>query len=149
MGSSSSSVAFLAPSSSHSSNEGIITANVVSKQGDYTQQQDWGEDGTKKATEEQLDITATTMAAGGRQKIVVLSNTLFALLGNGAMNNQHTACLTNQVHSSTLTYVMLPSQSWTDAITMPHHVEWVRVRDPGSKEGEASHYFARYYPYPM
>ena len=130
----------------HSSNEGIITANVVSKQGDYIQQQDWGEDGTKKATEEQLDITATTMAAGGGQKIVVLSNILFALLGNGAMYNQHTACLTNQVHYSTVTNVMLPSQSWTDAITMPHHVEWVRVRDPGPKEGGACHYAARHYP---
>ena len=131
----------------HSSNEGIITANVVSKQGDYTQQQDWGEDGAKKATEEELDITATTMAAGGGQKIVVLPNILFAPLGYGAMYNQHTACLTNQVSFSTLTNVMLPSQSWTDAITMPHHVEWVRVRDPGPKEGEACHYSARYYPY--
>ena len=42
---------------------------------------------------------------------------------------------------------MLPSQSWTDAITMPHHVEWVRVRDPGPKEGEACHYSTFYYPY--
>ena len=125
---------------------GIITANVVSKQGDYTQQQDWGEDGAKKANKEELDITATTMAAGGGQKIVVLSNILFALLGYGAMYNQHTACLTNQVHSSTLTNVMLPSQSWTDAITMPHHVEWVRVCDPGPKEGGACHYAARNYP---
>ena len=124
----------------HSSNEGIITANVVSKQGDYTQQQDWGEDGAKKATEEELDITATTMAAGGGQKIVVLPNILFALLGYGAMYNQHTACLTNQVHFSTLTNVMLPSQSSTDAITMPHHVKWVCVRDPGPNEGGARHY---------
>ena len=62
------------------------------------------------------------------------------------MYNQHTAYLTNQVHFSTLNNVMLPSQSWTDAITMPHHVEWVRVRDPGPKEGGACHYVARHYP---
>ena len=63
------------------------------------------------------------------------------------MYNQHTACFTNQVSFSTLTDVMLPSQSWTDAITMPHNEKWVRVRDPGPKEGGARHYAARHYPY--
>ena len=42
---------------------------------------------------------------------------------------------------------MLPSQSWTDAITMPHNVERGRVRDPGPKEGRARHYAARRYPH--
>ena len=42
---------------------------------------------------------------------------------------------------------MLPSQSWTDAITMPHNEKWVRLRDPGPKEGGARHYAARHYPY--
>jgi len=42
---------------------------------------------------------------------------------------------------------MLPSQSWMDAITMPHHVKWVRLRDHGSNEGGARHYAVRHYPY--
>ena len=67
--------------------------------------------------------------------------------GESALYNQHTACSNNQVSFSTLTDVMLPSQSWTDAITMPHNEKWVRVRDPGPKEGGARHYAARHYPY--
>ena len=67
--------------------------------------------------------------------------------GESAMYNQHTACSTNQVSFSTLTDVMLPSQSWTDAITMPHNGKWGRVRDPGPKEGGARHDAARHYPY--
>ena len=63
------------------------------------------------------------------------------------MYNQHTACSTNQVSFSTLTDVMLPSQSWTDAITMPHNGEWGCVRDPGPKEGGARNDAARHYPY--
>ena len=42
---------------------------------------------------------------------------------------------------------MLPSQSWTDAITMPHNGKWGHVRDPGPKEGGARHDDARHYPY--
>ena len=67
--------------------------------------------------------------------------------GESAMYNQHTACSTNQVSFSTLTDVMLPSQSWTDAITMPHNGKWGHVRDPGPKEGGARHDDARHYPY--
>ena len=67
--------------------------------------------------------------------------------GESVMYNQHTACSNNQVSFSTLTDVMLPSQSWTDAITMPHNVERGRVRDPGPKEGGARHYAARRYPH--
>merc|ERR1712030_306779 len=66
--------------------------------------------------------------------------------GKFALYNQHTACSNNQVSFSTLTDVMLPSQSWTDAITMPHNGKWGRVRDPGPKEGGARHDDARHYP---
>ena len=51
--------------------------------------------------------------------------------GESALYNQHTACSNNQVSFSTLTDVMLPSQSWTDAVTMPHNGKWGHVRDPG------------------
>ena len=107
---------------------------------------DSDEDGAKKATKEKLDTTATTMAGVG-QKIVFLLNILLALLGNGAIYNQHTAYLTNQVPYSTVTNVMLPSLSWTDANTRPHHIKRVRIRDPGPNEGGARHYAAHHYPY--
>ena len=104
------------------------------------------ENGAKLATKEKLDTTATTMAGVG-QKIVFLLNILLALLGNGAIHNQHTAYLTNQVPYSTVTNVMLPSLNWTDVNTRPHHIKRVRIRDPGLNEGGARHYAAHHYPY--
>ena len=85
--------------------------------------------------------------AGVGQKIVFLLNILLALLGNGAIHNQHTAYLTNQVPYSTVTNVMLPSLNWTDVNTRPHHIKRVRIRDPGLNEGGARHYAAHHYPY--
>ena len=101
---------------------------------------------TDPQPEENGTKTATTMAGVG-QKIVFLLNILLALLGNGASYNQHTAYLTNQVPYSTVTNVMLPSLSWTDVNTRPHHIKRVRIRDPGLNKGGARHYAAHHYPY--